>query len=146
MASEMDINNKDPLIFTNYKTILQRSFVEMFRTDEFADAILICDGQRIRVHKFLLSAVSSFFDKMFKNHENNHKLLIKHVNYEDLMNVLTYIYNGRVDLHPEKMNSFFNAAKKLSVPTGFNEMSSSATSNDFAFEQQKNCDVSGQNH
>lgn len=121
MATNTDTIVGEPLTFANYGTILHRSFAEMFDTEELTDAVLICNDKRIRVHKFLLSATSSFFNKMFKQPENHTRLVIRNVSSENLEKILEYIYKGRVAIDPEKMNSFFEAAKKLSVPIGFKQ-------------------------
>lgn len=121
MATSTDTSVGEPLNFANYETILHQSFAEMFDKEELTDAVLICNDKRIRVHKFLLSATSSFFNKMFKQPENHNRLVIKNVSSENLEKVLEYIYKGRVAIDPEKINSFFEAAKKLSVSIGFKQ-------------------------
>lgn len=121
MATNTDTSVGEPLTFANYETILHRSFAEMFDKEELTDAVLICNDKRIRVHKFLLSATSSFFNKMFQKPENHNRLVIRNVSSENLEKVLEYIYKGRVAIDPEKINSFFEAAKKLSVQIGFKQ-------------------------
>lgn len=111
----------EPIVFTNYKPTLYKRFAEMFHRKELTDAILVCDNQRIHVHKFLLSASSSFFDKMFKK-PDTHTLQVKHVKHVDLLIVLEYIYKGEVSLPQNRITAFLDAAHKLSVPINSNDI------------------------
>lgn len=113
MASESN-NDEGPMVFTNYTTTLYKRFSEMFQKKELTDAILICENQRIHVHKFLLSASSSFFNKMFKK-PHAHSIHINNVKYADLLTVLEYMYKGEVGLQQDKVAAFLDAAKKLSI-------------------------------
>lgn len=120
MASDSD--DLEPLVFTNYETILHKSFVDMFLNEKLTDGTLICDNRTIRIHKFLLSASSSFFNNIFKKYEGDCKVSIKNVSYDDLLKVLEYIYNGQATLHPSKVKSFIDATKKLSVTINDDEI------------------------
>ncbi|XP_055319722.1 uncharacterized protein LOC129577168 [Sitodiplosis mosellana] len=115
MAMATVSNDAELLLFTNYESTLHKSFVDMFRKEELTDATLICDSKRVRIHKFLLSASSSFFNNVFKKHGGDCNISIKNVAYDDLIKVLEYIYNGEAALHPTKVNAFIDAANKFSV-------------------------------
>lgn len=108
-------DDAEPMMFTNFKPTLYKRFAEMFQLRQLTDAILICDNQRIHVHKFLLSASSSFFNRMFKKPTMN-ILHIRNVKYADLLTVLEYIYKGEVALPRERVGAFLGAAKNLSIP------------------------------
>lgn len=114
-------NAEEPMIFTNYKPTLYKRFAEMFYRKELTDAILICENQRIHVHKFLLSASSTFFDKMFKTPGAN-TLQIKNITHADLLVVLEYIYKGEVSLPQNRIAAFLDSAHKLSVPINSNDI------------------------
>lgn len=120
MAS--DLNDAEPLVFTNYKSTLHKSFVDMFLNEKLTDGTLICDNKTIRIHKFLLSASSSFFNNIFKKYEGDCKVSIKNVDYDDLLKVLEYIYNGETKLYPNKVKSFIDATYKLSVTINDDEI------------------------
>lgn len=122
MASAVDVNEVELMTFTNYDSHLYKSFTGMFCKKELTDTILICEERAIHVHKFLLSASSAFFDDMFKKHPGDCELPISIVNYDDLMLVLEYIYNGRVQLHSNKVSSFTDATNKLLVSIDFDEL------------------------
>lgn len=121
MTSNCNISDAEPLIFTNYESTLHQVFGEMFWKKELADAVLICDNRRIDVHKFILSASSSFFNNIFKK-SNVNSLTISNVNRHDLYNVLQYIYTGQVKVQPYQVSSFIDATNKLSVPISCDEL------------------------
>lgn len=122
MAMAIEANDAEPLVFKNYESTLLKSFADMFRKEELTDATLICANRRIRVHKFLLSASSPFFDNIFKMYKCECKIFIKNINYDDLMNALEYIYNGQVAIQPSDFFAFVNAAHKLSIKISDDEL------------------------
>lgn len=117
-----DSSDAELLLFTNYKSTLHKSFIDMFRKGELTDATLTCDGKRVRVHKFLLSSASAFFDNAFKKHEGDCNIPITDVTHDDLIKVLEYIYNGEVALEPSKVRAFVDAAKEFAITINDEEM------------------------
>lgn len=137
MASKF--SDEEPMIFTNYKPTLYKRFAEMFHSKQLTDAILICENQRIHVHKFLLSAASSFFNKMFKK-TGAHTLHIRNVKHMDLVTILEYIYNGEVALQQNRIAAFLNAAQNLSIPINSKDIETVTLERGLTFEQQQNQD------
>lgn len=115
MEKSTDSNYIELYEFTSYEPTLHKEFGDMFQNEELTDANLICDNQRIPVHKFLLSASSQFFNDIFKKYDGDCEISIKNIRYNDLMKVLVYIYNGQIELHSNQFNSFIDATKKLSI-------------------------------
>lgn len=130
-------DDAEPMIFTNYKPTLYKRFAEMFQFKQLTDAILICENQRIHVHKFLLSASSSFFNRMFKK-PNMNILHIRNVKYADLLTVLEYVYKGEVALAQERVAAFLGAAQNLSIPINEKDMEAVSLKWGLTFEHQNN--------
>lgn len=103
------------VVFSKYESTLNRAFASMFQDNELTDATLICDNKPIRVHKFVLSAHSSYFDTVFRQNAGDCSIPIKNVSYDDLMKVLEYIYEGYVVIEPCALFSFVRAIAKLSI-------------------------------
>lgn len=139
MASrKSDSNDAEPMTFTNYKPTLYKRFAEMFLSKQLTDAILICENQRVHVHKFLLSASSSFFNRMFKKPQMN-ILHIRNVKYVDLSMVLEYIYKGEVALSSkERVAAFIGAAWNLSIPLNEKDMEAVTLKWGLTFQHQNN--------
>lgn len=130
------INDAEPMTFTNYKPTLYKRFAEMFHYKQLTDAILICENHRIHVHKFLLSAASSFFNRMFKK-PNANILHIRNLKYADVLTVLEYVYKGEVALPQERIAAFLGAAQKLAIPINEKDIESVSLKWGLTFEQQQ---------
>lgn len=145
MASKFsEADDQEPMTFTNYKPALYKRFAEMFKRKDLTDAILICENQHIHVHKFLLSASSSFFNKIFKA-PGTQTLHIRNVKYADLLTCLEYIYKGEVALQQNKVGAFLSAAKNLSIPITSDDIESVTLKYGLTFEhhnQDENPDTS----
>lgn len=111
----MDHNDDELIVFTNYKSKLYGAFSIFFRNDELTDATLQCENKLIRVHKFLLSASSSYFDSVFRQNVDDSKVPIENVSCDILLAVVEYIYNGRVVIQQSKLSSFMEATKGFSI-------------------------------
>lgn len=122
MAPTSDSTEADTMSFKDYSLKLHQSFLQMFRSQHLTDATLICEDRQIRVHKFLLSSSSSYFNKKFKKAKNADSLTIPNVKYGDLMNVLEYIYSGKVKIPSNEISSFIKTAGKLSIEIIHNEL------------------------
>ncbi|XP_031621854.1 DNA repair protein RAD50-like [Contarinia nasturtii] len=105
---------EDLVSLKNYSSKLHESFIKMFRHQELTDAELVCEGRHVGVHKFLLSSSSPIFNNLFKM-SNNNKIPIENVKYDDLMNVLEYVYSGNIKIPSTKLSSFMDVAKKFSI-------------------------------
>lgn len=120
MESLENVNDEATVTFTNYHNKIHSTFYEMFRNKELCDAILICNhSQYIFVHKFLLSASSSFFNQMFQTQSSHEYMKYGHVlpfvTFDNMMIVLEYIYRGQVTLTSSKVPEFVLAANTLGI-------------------------------
>ena len=61
--------------------------------DDFVDVSLLCDGRKIRAHKVVLSACSSYFKEIFTENPHPHPVIIfKFIKYEDLNSIIEFMY------------------------------------------------------
>lgn len=137
MTTNSQAFEDDPLIFTNYDSKLRQFISGMLVNAELADAILICENRSFPVHKFLLSASSSFFNNMFKK---TNSLTIHDVKRRDLKRVLEYIYTGEIKLSAYQVPPFIDATKKLSVPISCDEMKNISTNHGLTFTRSQSQD------
>jgi len=73
------------------------------------------DGQ-IEAHKVILSSCSTFFRNILKKNTHPHPLLyLKGVKFLHLKSVLDFMYQGRVNVEQEKLDSFLATAQELRV-------------------------------
>lgn len=61
--------------------------------DDFVDVSLLCDGRKIKAHKVVLSACSSYFKEIFTENPHPHPVIIfKFIKYEDLNSIIEFMY------------------------------------------------------
>ncbi|RLU17143.1 hypothetical protein DMN91_011212 [Ooceraea biroi] len=104
------------LRWNNYLKHITCAF-DMLRTDEeLVDVTLSCEGKRIRAHKMLLSACSTYFRDLFKENPCPHPVIIfRNVKFEDLAALINFIYQGEVNVLQEQLASFLTTAELLAV-------------------------------
>ena len=94
----------------------QKLFKNLLDTQKFTDVTLISDDQQqYRVHKFILSACSTVFEKILANSPLNSSIYLRGINHEELESILQFIYLGEATFFHERMNEFLNVAKDLDI-------------------------------
>jgi len=89
---------------------------DLFETEKFSDVTLISDDQhQFKTHKFILSASSLVFEKIFSISQNNSFIYLRGVKHEELDSILQYIYLGEATFYEERVNDFFKIAKDLKL-------------------------------
>ncbi len=102
-----------------YKARVWEDLRTLFQQDHLTDIMLAADGQSIPCHRVLLAAASEFFrDKLVTNPESvQHNLLdIERIDFDTLVSVVSFIYNGDIDLTVEKALKVCPASIKLVLP------------------------------
>lgn len=85
---------------------------------EFVDVTLVCDDQnQIRAHKVILSACSDFFRNILLRNAavSQPFIFLDNVSFQDLENVISFMYNGETAIGQEDFSSFMRAAQRLRV-------------------------------
>jgi hypothetical protein len=99
------INN----VCSNYKDLLSDS--------EFTDVTLACDeGNQIKAHRMILASSSSFFRNIFRKNPNLHTLVyLRGVDYKELVEILSFIYLGKIEIAQADMIKFMQTANFLKI-------------------------------
>ncbi|KAJ6639262.1 Broad-complex core protein isoform 6, partial [Pseudolycoriella hygida] len=104
------------LRWNNYINHLTYAFENLRSHEDLVDVTLCCEGRKIRAHKILLSACSTYFKDVFKENPCQHPVIIfKNVKYEDLLAIIEFMYQGEVHVQQESLSSFLNTAEMLAV-------------------------------
>ena len=83
---------------------------------DFFDVTLACDDNQVEAHKVVLSAYSTFFNRILKRNLHQHPLLyLKGVHYNELLSILQFMYRGEVNIAKKDLDSFLAAAEDLEV-------------------------------
>lgn len=96
---------------------LANSFNLLRAEDEFlTDVTLCCDGKRLRAHKIILSVCSTYFRETFMENPCKHPVVIfKNVKFDDLANIVEFMYKGEVSISQDSLSSFLHVAEMLQV-------------------------------
>lgn len=97
---------------------LANSFNVLRSEDEFlTDVTLCCDGnKRLRAHKIILSVCSTYFRETFMDNPCKHPVVIfKNVKFDDLANIVEFMYRGEVSISQDSLSSFLHVAEMLQV-------------------------------
>ena len=89
-----------------------------FRTDtDFCDVTLVSDDQKqFTAHKIVLSSCSEYFKNILKQNKHAHPILcLADINFDDLTNVIDYIYHGEVKICQEDVERFLHVAQRLKL-------------------------------
>lgn len=85
---------------------------------EFVDVTLVCDDQnQIQAHKVILSACSDFFRNILLRNTAVRQpfIFLDNVSFQDLENIISFMYNGETAIGQEDFSSFMMSAQKLRV-------------------------------
>ncbi|XP_023327406.1 protein tramtrack, beta isoform isoform X5 [Eurytemora carolleeae] len=113
MVSEAE---KFCLKWNDFETNLSRAFSELREEKDFFDVTLVCEDNQLDAHKVILSACSPFFRNILKKNPHKHPLLyLKDVRWEDMQSILTFMYQGEVNVAQDQLTSFLAVAEDLKV-------------------------------
>ena len=97
------------------------TFMEFIKTsgDSFSDVTLVSeDLQEFPAHKLVLSACSTFFQKILESRQQEPErlvLFLSSVNSKDLSNILEFIYQGALDVPVDEVDQLMSAGKILNI-------------------------------
>lgn len=104
------------LRWNNYVTHVTEAFNVLRFENDLVDVTLCCDGGKIKAHKMLLSACSSYFKQIFKENPCQHPVIIfRNFKYEDVNAIINFMYHGEVNIFQEQLESFLITAELLEV-------------------------------
>ena len=111
------MSEKFSLKWNDFQTNALRTFSSLRAENDFFDVTLVCDDQKqISAHKLVLSSCSEYFKNILKQNNHSHPLLcLADMNYDDLTNVLDYIYHGEAQIYQENLDRFLLIAQRLKL-------------------------------
>ena len=116
MIMQHNMVNKFYLTWNEFSAHGEELLKNLWETRDFTDVTLISDDQQqYRVHKFILSACSTVFEKILTNSPHNSLIYLRGIHHEELESILQFIYLGEATFFHERMNEFLNVAKDLDI-------------------------------
>ena len=93
-----------------------KSWQELQIETDFCDVTLACEDKQIKAHKVIISAFSSVLRNILKLNQNPHPLIyLRRVKYKDLQNLLSFVYQGEVNVAKEDLPSFLEVAEDFNI-------------------------------
>ena len=92
------------------------AFRDLREEKEFFDVTLACEDAQIEAHKAIVSACSLALGNILKKSKHPHPFVyLKDVKVKQLRSILDFMYNGRVHIETDLMESFLATAQVLGV-------------------------------
>jgi len=90
--------------------------MRLLGSEQFTDVTLAAEGKRIKCHKMVLSACSSYFEHLFMTYnENNQIVILKDTSYTDIAAIVEFMYKGEINVSQDHLSSLLKTAENLKV-------------------------------
>ena len=104
------------LKWVDYQSNISKLFQSLRDKEDFCDVTLVGDDfKQVKAHKVILSSCSEYFYNVLKaNKKQPHPILcLEGLNFQDLQNVLDYIYNEELKIYQHDLDRFLAVAKRF---------------------------------
>ncbi|XP_017783497.1 PREDICTED: protein bric-a-brac 1-like isoform X3 [Nicrophorus vespilloides] len=105
------------LRWNNYQTNMTSVFHQLLQNEAFVDVTLACNDLSLKAHKVVLSACSSYFQKLLLENPCKHPTIImpQDVCYADLKFIIEFVYKGEIDVSQAELQSILKTADQLKI-------------------------------
>ncbi|CAO1438721.1 unnamed protein product [Diamesa hyperborea] len=92
-------------------------FHELLNAEKFVDVTLACEHNSLKAHKVVLSACSSFFQKLLLENPCKHPTIIlpSDICFSDLQFIIEFVYRGEIDVSEAELESLIRTAEQLKI-------------------------------
>ncbi|XP_046416288.1 pipsqueak isoform X2 [Neodiprion pinetum] len=105
------------LRWNNYQSNMTSVFHQLLQTEAFVDVTLACNEASLKAHKVVLSACSSYFQKLLLSNPCKHPTIImpQDVCFTDLKFIIEFVYRGEIDVSQAELQSLLKTADQLKI-------------------------------
>lgn len=105
------------LRWNNYQSNMTSVFHQLLQTESFVDVTLACNDLSLKAHKVVLSACSSYFQKLLLENPCKHPTIImpQDVCFSDLKFIIEFVYKGEIDVSQAELQSLLKTADQLKI-------------------------------
>jgi len=133
----MGSNEELCLRWDDFSSNIRSTFRDLKEEKDFADVTLVCSDGQTDAHKVILSAGSSFFQKILKKNPHSKPLIyLKGIKFSELQLVLSFIYQGEATVAMSDVSSFLAVAEDLELKGLSKEYISNGNSDQFGQKLQ----------
>ncbi|KOC67966.1 Protein bric-a-brac 2 [Habropoda laboriosa] len=96
------------LRWNNYQSNMTSVFHQLLQTESFVDVTLACNEASLKAHKVVLSACSSYFQKLLLSNPCKHPTIImpQDVCFNDLKFIIEFVYKGEIDVSQAELQNW----------------------------------------
>ena len=109
---------KFSLKWNDYQSNILKSFQSLRHKEDFCDVTLVGDDfKQVTAHKVILSYCSTYFNNVLSNSKiHAHPILcLEGLKFQDIQNILDYIYDGELNIYQEHIDRFLEIAQRLKI-------------------------------
>ena len=106
------------LRLNSFEKNVKASWEELQMDTDFCDVILACEDKKFKTHTTVISSCSPVLRNILKiNQKSNILIYLMRVNHRDLQNLITFMYEGVVDVEEQDQDlpSFLEVAEDLQI-------------------------------
>jgi len=104
------------LRWNDFQQCIKSTFQGLREEKDFMDVTISCDGEQFKAHKVILSACSNTFRNLLKKNPAPHPVIVLwDVTPRDLECIMSFMYQGEVNVKQDHLNSFLAVAERLKV-------------------------------
>ena len=105
------------LKWNDFQENVSKSFSGLRNCSDFQDVTLVSDDhQKLSAHRIILSTCSEYFREVLRGNEETKPLLcLENVTFQDLENILDYIYHGETQVEQRYVQRFLKLAQRFKL-------------------------------
>ncbi|CAB4060000.1 unnamed protein product [Lepeophtheirus salmonis] len=104
------------LRWNEFEANIKNVFTGLRKDEEFFDVTLACGPKQIKAHKIILCAFSPTLRSIIKSVPHSHPLLyLRSVQFHHLESLISFMYNGEVNVSQEDLEDFLSVAEELQI-------------------------------
>ncbi|XP_063618050.1 protein abrupt-like [Cydia splendana] len=109
-------NQEISLKWNGYQNNILTNVKGLFEDEGLSDVTLVSEGFSFKAHKVILSANSSVFKTIFQQNPHKDPIIVLHdINTASLRTLLTFMYNGEVNVTEEFLPMLLKTAEALRI-------------------------------
>uniref|UniRef100_A0A0A1WV03 Protein bric-a-brac 2 n=2 Tax=Zeugodacus cucurbitae TaxID=28588 RepID=A0A0A1WV03_ZEUCU len=105
------------LRWNNYQNTMTSVFQQLREDLSFVDVTLSCEHGSLKAHKVVLSACSSYFQKLLLENPCKHPTIILpgDIIFTDLKTIIDFVYRGEIDVTESELQGLLRTAEQLKI-------------------------------
>lgn len=102
--------------WNSYQSNLQNAFPKLLTSEHFVDVTLACESEMIKCHKVVLSACSTYFEKLLVQNPCQHPIIfMKDMKFLEMQALVDFMYKGEVNVTQDELPSLLRSAEALQI-------------------------------